>query len=356
MFITTSRKPYFPKGVYENMKPTIAVVIPNYNDSNSLKQCLDSVFKQDDIPDQVLVVDDQSTDNSLDVIKEYLRDIPSAELVINANRLGTMGALNEGLKRVTADYALFLSSNDYLKPGIFAHARSCISVDGYPGVWSAMVSTIDEQGRQSYIYPSPVISLKDTYLMPDECIRLALLIGHWFTGTTLIYHCETLKKIGGFDLTYKGLADMLAALTVASIKGASFSPEPFGVMRLHAGGLMSRTSNDLAGLDVILDRMVDEGPKLSPQLFTQKFCDVMQRRIRFTAIRSINDNSWWVHARSWQGYRYKLLNVFILLLGKSRKCQLIMAFILLRPPQDIFTIIWYRMFGALFVNVRRRLS
>lgn len=356
MFVTTSRKPHFSEGVYENMKPTIAVVIPNYNDSNSLKQCLDSVYKQDDIPDQVLVVDDQSTDNSLDVINECLCNIPSAKLVVNTVRLGTMGALNEGLKRVTTDYALFLSSNDYLKSGIFTRARSCIHNDGYPGVWSAMVSTVDEKGRQSYAYPSPVISLKDTYLMPDECIRMALLVGHWFTGTTLIYHCETLKKIGGFDQTYKGLADMLAALTVASIKGASFSPEPFGVMRQHAGGLMERTSNDLAGLDVILDRMVDEGPKLSPQLFSQKFCDVMQRRIRFTAIRSFNDNSWWVHARKWNGYRYKLLNTVSPLVGKFRKLQLLLAFILLRPLQDVFTIIWYRMFGALFVNVRRKLS
>ena len=54
------------------MKPTIAVVIPNYNDSNSLKQCLDSVYKLDSVPDQVLVVDDQSTDNSLNVINEWL--------------------------------------------------------------------------------------------------------------------------------------------------------------------------------------------------------------------------------------------------------------------------------------------
>lgn len=336
------------------MKPTIAVVIPNYNDSETLKECLDSVFNQDDAPEQVVVVDDQSTDNSVDLVKEYLKDTSSSELVINDSRLGTMGALNEGFKQVRTDYVLFLSSNDYLKSGIFTRARKCISADGYPGVWSAMVSTIDDQGRQSYAYPSPVISFRDTYLAPDECIRMAMLIGHWFTGTTLLFHCETLKKIGGLDTTYQGLADMLAALIIASIKGASFSPEPYGVMRQHDGGLMSRTSNDLSGLDTILEHMVDQGQRLSPKLFSQKFCDVMQRRIRFTAIRSFHDNSWQQHARLWQGYRYKLLNVIIPVFSKFKKLQLIVAFILLRPPLDILTIIWYRMFGMVFVVAKNK--
>ena len=334
------------------MKPTIAVVIPNYNDSDTLKQCLDSVLGQNDIPDQIVVVDDQSTDNSLEVIETCLRDTTNAELIVNPSRLGTMAALNAGLERVTADYALFLSSNDYLMPGIFERARSRIAADGCPGVWSAMVATVDENGRQSRLYPSPVISRKDSYLTPDQCRHMAMRIGHWFTGTTLVYHCETLRKVGGFDIAYRGLADMLAALTIASVKGASFSPEPFGVMRKHAGGLMTSTSADLHGLDEILERIVIVGPRLSPQLFTDKFCEIMQRRIRFTALRTFDNESWIAHARGWQGYRYSLLASVSPLFGRMRKLRLAVAFIILRPPLDLFFMIWYRLFGCLFVMAR----
>lgn len=337
------------------MTPSIAVVIPNYNDSGPLQQCLESVLQQEEGPDQVIVVDDQSTDNSVEVIKGYLRNDAPSELVVNTKRLGTMGALNEGLRRVRTDYALFLSSNDYLRPGIFTHARARILTDGYPGVWSAMVSAIDEHETRSYLYPSPVVSLRDTHFTPEQCIRLAMLLGHWFTGTTLIYHSETLRKIGGFDTAYKGLADMLAALTVASIRGASFSPQPFGVMRLHAGGLMANTSKDLVGLDVILERMAVKGPKLSPQLFSDKFCNLMQRRVRFTALRAIDDGSWIVHARNWQGQRYRLLNAVAPLLGRFRKLQLAAAFFLLRPFMDLFAILWYRIAGNAFITIRMRL-
>ena len=336
------------------MTTTIAVVIPNRNDSGPLRKCLDSVLNQDVVPDQIIVVDDQSTDDSQAVIRKKLRNIPGAEIVISPIRLGTMGALNEGLNYVTCDYVLFLSSNDYLVNGIFGRAKSCITADGFPGVWSAMVWTVDESGNHLRLYPSPVVSLSDTYLSPIKCVRLAMSIGNWFTGTTLIYHRQTLQEIGGFDTAYQGLADLFAALTVASIGGASFSPEPLGVVRQHADGLMWRTSTNLPGLDEILERMIETGPKLLPKLFSPKFCELMQRRIRFSAIRTFQDNGWQAHARSWTGYRYRLLSVISPFLGNYRKLQLIAAFLLLRPFRDGINIIWYRLFGAAYITARKR--
>jgi len=336
------------------MTPTIAVVIPNRNDSAYLVKCLDSILAQDVAPDEIIVVDDQSTDDSLDVIQKRLLNIAGTKIVVNPVCLGTMGALNEGLGHVASEYVLFLSSNDYVEKGIFERAKSGITAAGSPGVWSAMVWVVDEHGNHLHLYPSPVVALTDTFFPPDKCIRLAKTVGHWFTGTTLIYHRDTLEKIGGFDISYRGLGDLLAALTVASLKGAAFSPEPLGVMRQHEGGLMWRTITDLPGLDVILAKMENSGSKLSPALFTAEFCDVMKRRIRFTAIRALHKDIWLPHASLWQGYRYRILCVIAPLLGNFRKLQLAVAFVLLRPAFDPFAIIWYRLIGRLFVLSRLR--
>lgn len=336
------------------MTSTIAVVIPNRNDAAYLRKCLDSVLALDVPPDQIIVVDDQSTDDSLEVMRQKLGGIEGAHIVVNPVCLGTMGALNEGLKHVTSDYVLFLSSNDYLEQGIFARAKSGIAAAGTPGVWSAMVWVVDEDGRHLHMYPSPVVSLHDAFLPPARCIRLAQTLGHWFTGTTLVYHRETLQAIGGFDTAYQGMGDMLAALTIASLKGAAFSPEPLGVMRQHAGGTMWRTMTNLPGLDAILARMMNTGPGQSRALFRPQFSDLMQRRVRFTALRTIPDKSWLAHAASWRGWRYRLLCRLVPLLGSHRKLQLAVAFMLLRPPFDAIAILWYRFLGRLFVLSRMR--
>lgn len=336
------------------MTPTIAVVIPNRNDSKYLKKCLGSVLNQEIPHDEIIVVDDQSTDDSLEIIRKELATAPSVRIIENPVCLGSMGAANEGLKYVTSDYVMFLSANDYLENGIFERAKSCIAAADYPGVWSAMVWVVDEAGHNLRLYPTPVVALKDAFFPPDKCIRLAMTTGHWFTGTTLLYHRETLLKTGGFDKDYQGLADLMAALTVASIKGAAFSPEPFGVMRKHDGGLYWRTITNLPGLDSILIKMEKTGPKLSPALFTSSFCDVMKRRVRFSAIRAFNDNTWLPHVGLWVGYRYSLLNIISPFFNWNRKLQLAFAFLILRPFADIFTIAWYRIFGAMVVRVLLR--
>ena len=117
---------------------------------------------------------------------------------------------------------------------------------------------------------------------------------------------------------------------------------------------MWRTITDLPGLDVILAKMENSGSKLSPALFTAEFCDVMKRRIRFTAIRASHNNEWLTHAGLWQGSRYRILRAVCTLLGNFRKLQLAVAFVLLRPVFDPIAIIWYRLIGRLFVLSRLR--
>lgn len=336
------------------MTPTIAVVIPNRNDAGPLEKCLQTLLQQQSPPDQIIVVDDQSTDNSHEVMQRLLDGVAGVTIVHNPRQMGTMGALNEGLKHTSSEYVLFLSSNDYLEPQLFERARNGLRAGNFPGVWSAMVWSVDENGEHPEIYPSPVISYDTTYLPPERCIQLSTAIGHWFTGTTLVYHTETLRKIDGFDPVYAGLADMIAALVVASLKGAAYTPEPLGLMRRHDDGLMWRTCHDLPGLDEKLQYLAIHGSRLSPSLFTPTYTELMERRLRLTAIRTFADNSWQQHARKWTGPRYSLLNSVAPLLGKRRKLQLAAAFLLLRPPGDLFRIVRYRLLGKFLLKLFNR--
>jgi glycosyltransferase involved in cell wall biosynthesis len=328
---------------YCQVKPTIAVVIPNRNDAPTLATCLDSVIGQQIQADEVIVVDDQSTDNSLEVIREKVAMLPNAQLVVNPKQLGTMGALNVGLRHCHCDYVLFLSSNDYLVDGIFTRAKDCIAANGYPGIWSAMVWEVDADGLAPRLYPSPAISLQGKLLSADQVIRWVHLYGHWFTGITLVYERKTLIKCGGFDPRLKGLSDMFSALMVASLRGAYFVPEPLGVMRRHPGGLMWQTSKDLDRLDRIIQIMARKGGALSPKLYTPDFAELMERRIRFTAFRAFDDVAWRTHLHHWTGRRYALLRRVCSMLPQLRGIQLLAAFLILRPMHDVLGMFWQRM-------------
>lgn len=268
------------------LKPRIAVIVPNRNDSRHLPRCIRSLLEQDDPPDELVVVDDQSTDNSVPLIRSLISGQPRARLLENRDRLGTYGAVDKGLEIARSEYVLFLSANDFVLPGLFARARSCLARHPEAGLWSALGWLVDEEDRLIRLHRSPVLSLHDAYLPPERCVRMAYRVGNWFVGSTLIYQRDALDAAGRFDPAYMGLADLIATLIVAARKGAVYSPEPFGVSRIHPGSNLSRTLADDANVDRILERLREQGFPPDSALRSDAFLKRLARRFRFAAVRS----------------------------------------------------------------------
>lgn len=84
-----------------------SIIIPNYNKEEYVRDTLDSVFNQTYKNLEVIVVDDGSTDNSINIINEY-----NVKL-LHANRKRAGGARNIGIDNATGDYIIFLDSDDY---------------------------------------------------------------------------------------------------------------------------------------------------------------------------------------------------------------------------------------------------
>ncbi len=106
--INKNIKQVLPKSVYN--PPLISVIIRTHNSSNYVKKSLDSVLNQA-LPSkfyEVIVVDDGSTDNTIDILKEYDNRI----VIIKENLLNAIKALNKGLNSVNGEFFIILDSDD----------------------------------------------------------------------------------------------------------------------------------------------------------------------------------------------------------------------------------------------------
>lgn len=92
--------------------PKISIVICNFNYEHYVKSAIDSVIKQTLSAHEIIIVDDGSTDKSVEVIQHNFPDIK----LIQKQNEGQISAYNSGFKHVTGDVVLFLDSDDELIP------------------------------------------------------------------------------------------------------------------------------------------------------------------------------------------------------------------------------------------------
>ena len=118
-------------GIKDKMN-RISVIIPVCNGEKYLRECFDSIVNQTlGIKNiEVIVVDDSSTDNSVDVINEYVSNYPSSfKLIKQEPNQGSGPARNLGLKHVTNDFVTFLDCDDYISLDAYEKALTIFDND-----------------------------------------------------------------------------------------------------------------------------------------------------------------------------------------------------------------------------------
>lgn len=96
-------------------EPLVSIIMPNYNGSLYLIQALDSIIAQSYKNIEIIVVDDGSTDNSLEILHQYAAKT-LALTVITQNNAGVADARNTGIVNAKGDYIAFLDSDDFWHP------------------------------------------------------------------------------------------------------------------------------------------------------------------------------------------------------------------------------------------------
>lgn len=96
------------------MSKKVSVIIPVYNVEQYLRQCLDSVINQTFKDIEIIIVNDCSPDNSLEIIREYQQKDNRIVLVDLKQNVGLGFARNEGMKVATCKYITFVDSDDWV--------------------------------------------------------------------------------------------------------------------------------------------------------------------------------------------------------------------------------------------------
>jgi len=113
-------------------RPSVGVVVPCYNYGRFLPECVQSAAEQEGVDVQVLIIDNASTDDSAEVARALAARDPRVEVRVRTVNQTHIETYNEGLRWVSAKYAVVLSADDVLTPGSFQ--RACALMEAHPEV------------------------------------------------------------------------------------------------------------------------------------------------------------------------------------------------------------------------------
>lgn len=172
-----------------HVTPRLSVIIPCYNRKNVIRATLDSVIAQQPADVEVIVVDDGSTDGTIDVLQEYRATI----CILRQQNGGPGAARNLGARHATGEYLAFLDSDDLWFP------------------WTATTYTavIDGTERPAFIAGSPHIFVEESSIRavaatPPSYLKFADYFAsgdewRWFSASSFVVRRDAFLAVGGFN-------------------------------------------------------------------------------------------------------------------------------------------------------------
>jgi glycosyltransferase involved in cell wall biosynthesis len=252
----------------------LSVVTPNFNHARYLPAALDALLSQTRPADEIIIIDDASTDDSIAVISSYLSRHSQLRLLRNPKNLGCVASMNRGLAEARGSVIYFAAADDVSYPTLFA--RGLALLDEYPGaaLFSARTDRIDACDARLGVVPSPIPRGSPGFISPDASARALMREDGWFAGNTTLYRRDALVDLGGFPEELGSLTDGYVSRLLALRYGACYSPEILAAWRRLEGGLAWSQTSDAAALDKLVAtamRTMAKDPTLFPPGYAKRW-------------------------------------------------------------------------------------
>lgn len=222
----------------------VAVVIPNLNGVNTLSECLESLLQQT-MSGDIIVVENGSTDNSINLLKSYKSGITILKQQVN---LGFAGGVNKGIMHAIdngADFIILFNNDAIADKDFMKNLIKCINKDPKIGIVTSKIlnssgQTIDSTGDfyTNWGLPYPRgrnDSITNKYDLDTDVFAAS--------GGASIYRVELFNQIGLFDEDFFAYYEDVDISFRAQLAGWKIKYEPTAIVYHQIGA----TSNTIHG-------------------------------------------------------------------------------------------------------------
>jgi len=267
------------------LSPSISVIMPNYNHGKWLARALDALVAQTGPSMEIIVIDDGSTDNSVEVITEFCKRHGRVRLIRHDVNRKIFAAMRTGIAVARGEFVLFAAADDFVLPGLLARAEAALRMYPNAAFYCAEAALVDRAGHVVGYRPIVPPRFTSGYVSPIDVRREILRSDNWFIGPSVIYRRRLLAEIGYFDESLGTLCDALAQRLLAFRHGFYFDADTLVVWMVDAASLSAQTSLSVGEGR----RVIEQGALWIALHFPPDIRDcyrkLFERRLRFNMAR-----------------------------------------------------------------------
>jgi len=214
--------------------PAVSAVVCNYNGERYLEECLRAVLAQG--ADEVLVVDDASTDGSVALLRERF---PAVEVLVLARNRGPCAARNAGMRAARHRWVLAVDNDAVLEPGVLARLRAALEADAGACLAQARSVLHDEPTRVHYdgggFHYLGLIALRNFYTPLAEAEGVGVVEADALVAICALLDRDVVLSRGGYDEELFYLAEDLDLALRLRLAGERLLSVEDALVR-HRGG------------------------------------------------------------------------------------------------------------------------
>src|SRR5262245_58474442 len=222
---------------------SVSVVIPSYNSGHMVIDAINSVLAQTVVPDEIIVIDDGSRDDTRERLARYARQIRS----IHQHNQGVSATRNRGLQEAQCEHVAFLDADDVWHPRKLELQLDVLSGDRSLGLLGTR--TFGWPAAQFADVADPVS--KQLVIVPWE----RLVVRNCFVTSSILVRRSILRQVGPFDTGLQGPEDHDLWLRVAEVSRTANLSLPLTGYRDVPASLSKQAARMEQGMLKILEKL-----------------------------------------------------------------------------------------------------
>jgi glycosyltransferase involved in cell wall biosynthesis len=189
----------------------VTICVPTYNSQETLTTTLESIVRQTYTDMRILIVDNASSDLTVEIARDFATRDSRIEIVRNDINLGGEGNFNKCIDLATGDFICIFHADDVYEPDIVRREVQVFDADPSIGAVLTAARLIDETGKPGSLWhiPQRLFRDGDAKLNYEQALRLVLQYGNIFMTPSAMVRTPLWKSVGGFHGdVFKSSADL----------------------------------------------------------------------------------------------------------------------------------------------------